>query len=60
MLDEVEAALDNVNLQRFLQLIREFRDEAQLIIVGHQKRDYGGGRFTYGVTMQPKINEGAK
>jgi len=33
MMDEVEAALDDVNLQRFLSLVDEFRDEAQLLIV---------------------------
>ncbi len=53
VLDEVEAALDDVNLQRFLQLIREFRDEAQLIIVSHQKRTMEAADCIYGVTMQP-------
>ena len=38
MMDEVEAALDDVNLSRFLALVHEFRDEAQLLIVSHQKR----------------------
>jgi len=38
MMDEVEAALDDVNLQRFLSLSTRFRDEAQLLIVTHQKR----------------------
>ena len=38
LLDEVEAALDDVNLHRFLDLLHEFRGEAQLIIVSHQKR----------------------
>ena len=38
VMDEVEAALDDVNLHRFLSLIDEFRDEAQLLIVSHQKR----------------------
>ena len=37
-MDEVEAALDDVNLHRFLDLVHEFRHEAQLIIVSHQKR----------------------
>ena len=52
VLDEVEAALDDVNLQRFLQLIREFRDEAQLVIVSHQKRTMEAADCIYGVTMQ--------
>jgi chromosome segregation protein len=38
VMDEVEAALDDVNLHRFLALVAEFREEAQLLIVSHQKR----------------------
>ena len=53
LLDEVEAALDDVNLHRFLDLIHEFRDEAQLLIVSHQKRTMEAGDCLYGVTMQP-------
>ena len=44
LLDEVEAALDDVNLHRFLDLVHEFRDEAQLVIVTHQKRTMEAGR----------------
>jgi len=53
LMDEVEAALDDVNLHRFLGLIREFRDEAQLIVVSHQKRTMETGDALYGVTMKP-------
>ncbi len=53
MLDEVEAALDDVNLQRFLGLVDEFRDEAQLLIVTHQKRTMESADALYGVTMVP-------
>ncbi|HEY6318247.1 MAG TPA: hypothetical protein VI462_10220, partial [Acidimicrobiia bacterium] len=53
MMDEVEAALDDVNLTRFLALVREFRDEAQLLIVSHQKRTMETGDALYGVTMAP-------
>ena len=53
VMDEVEAALDDVNLQRFLQLVDEFRDEAQLIIVSHQKRTMETADCLYGVTMKP-------
>ena len=38
LMDEVEAALDDVNLHRFLDLVHEFRNEAQLLVVSHQKR----------------------
>jgi chromosome segregation protein len=53
MMDEVEAALDDVNLQRFLGLVHEFRGEAQLIIVSHQKRTMEAADALYGVTMAP-------
>jgi chromosome segregation protein len=53
MMDEVEAALDDVNLQRFLSLVDEFRDEAQLLIVTHQKRTMESADALYGVTMGP-------
>ncbi len=53
IMDEVEAALDDVNLHRFLDMVHEFRDEAQLIIVSHQKRTMEAGDALYGVTMAP-------
>ena len=53
VLDEVEAALDDVNLHRFLGLVHEFRQEAQLLIVSHQKRTMEAGDSLLGVTMQP-------
>jgi chromosome segregation protein len=53
LLDEVEAALDDVNLHRFLDLVHEFRDEAQLLVVSHQKRTMEAADCLYGVTMQP-------
>jgi len=53
LMDEVEAALDDVNLHRFLDLVHEFRDEAQLIIVSHQKRTMEAADALYGVTMAP-------
>jgi chromosome segregation protein len=53
LLDEVEAALDDVNLHRFLDLVHEFRDEAQLLIVSHQKRTMEAGDCLYGVSMPP-------
>ncbi len=53
LMDEVEAALDDVNLHRFLDLVDEFREEAQLIIVSHQKRTMEAADALYGITMQP-------
>lgn len=53
VMDEVEAALDDINLHRFLGLIAEFRQSAQLIIVSHQKRTMEAADVLYGVTMEP-------
>jgi chromosome segregation protein len=53
VMDEVEAALDDVNLHRFLELVAEFRREAQLVIVSHQKRTMEAADVLYGVTMSP-------
>jgi chromosome segregation protein len=52
VLDEVEAALDDVNLQRLLDVIVEFRASSQLIIVTHQKRTMEIADTLYGVSMQ--------
>jgi chromosome segregation protein len=53
LMDEVEAALDDVNLHRFLDLLHEFRQEAQLLVVSHQKRTMEAADCLYGVTMSP-------
>ncbi len=53
VMDEVEAALDDVNLHRFLGLVGEFRRDAQLVIVSHQKRTMEAGDSLLGVSMQP-------
>jgi chromosome segregation protein len=51
LLDEVEAALDDVNLQRFLTLIEELERHAQVMIVTHQKRTMESADVLYGVSM---------
>jgi len=53
LLDEVEAALDDVNLCRFVDLVTEFRHEAQLLVVSHQKRTMEAADCLYGVSMPP-------
>lgn len=53
ILDEVEAALDDANLRRFLRLLDRFRDEAQLIVVTHQQQTMEAADVLYGVTMEP-------
>ena len=53
VMDEVEAALDDVNLHRFLSLVEEFRADAQLLLVSHQKRTMEAADCLYGVSMKP-------
>ena len=53
VLDEVDAALDDVNLHRFLRLLEDFRATAQLILVTHQKPTMEIADSLYGVTMRP-------
>ncbi len=52
LLDEVEAALDDVNLVRFIGLTRELETNAQVLIVTHQKRTMEAADILYGVTMK--------
>jgi chromosome segregation protein len=52
VLDEVEAALDDINLQRVLEVMREFRSSSQLIVITHQKRTMEIADVLYGVTMR--------
>ncbi|MDQ4065332.1 MAG: AAA family ATPase, partial [Actinomycetota bacterium] len=51
LLDEVEAALDDVNLHRFLTLIHELEERAQVLIVTHQKRTMEAADVLYGVSI---------
>ncbi|NTV39212.1 MAG: chromosome segregation protein SMC, partial [Demequinaceae bacterium] len=52
VMDEVEAALDDTNLGRLLEIIRELRDESQLIVITHQKRTMEVADALYGITMR--------
>jgi chromosome segregation protein len=51
LLDEVEAALDDTNIGRFVSLLRRYADRAQFIVVTHQKRTMEAADVLYGVTM---------
>ncbi|CAB4939252.1 unannotated protein [freshwater metagenome] len=51
ILDEVEAALDDLNIGRFLELLRAYRERAQFIVVTHQKRTMEAADMLYGVSM---------
>ena len=52
VMDEVEAALDDVNLGRLIEIFRELRDSSQLIVITHQKRTMEIADALYGVTMR--------
>ncbi|HWM72738.1 MAG TPA: AAA family ATPase, partial [Nocardioides sp.] len=52
ILDEVEAALDDTNLGRLLQIYEELRAQSQLLIITHQKRTMEVGDALYGVSMR--------
>jgi chromosome segregation protein len=51
ILDEVEAALDDLNLDRFLALLRRYAGRAQFIVITHQKRTMEAADWLYGVSM---------
>jgi chromosome segregation protein len=51
LLDEVEAALDDTNIGRFVELLRGYSDRAQFVVITHQKRTMEAADVLYGVTM---------
>jgi chromosome segregation protein len=51
ILDEVEAALDDANIDRFLSLVRAYADRTQFIVVTHQRRTMEAADVLYGVSM---------
>lgn len=53
ILDEVEAALDDINLKRFISLLKKYKYSHQLIVVTHQKRTMDLADILYGVSMGP-------
>ncbi|GIF83823.1 chromosome segregation protein SMC [Catellatospora bangladeshensis] len=57
IMDEVEAALDDVNLGRLITLFQELRSRSQLIIITHQKRTMEVADALYGVTMRNGVTE---
>ena len=52
VMDEVEAALDDVNLTRLLDALDDLREHAQLIIITHQQRTMAIADALYGITMR--------
>jgi len=57
VMDEVEAALDDVNLGRLLTLLTQLREKSQLIIITHQKRTMEIADALYGVTMRNGVSQ---
>jgi chromosome segregation protein len=57
IMDEVEAALDDVNLVRLITLMEQLREKSQLIIITHQKRTMEVADALYGVTMRNGVTE---
>lgn len=57
IMDEVEAALDDVNLGRLITLMAQLRDRSQLIIITHQKRTMEVADALYGVTMRNGVTQ---
>jgi chromosome segregation protein len=51
LLDEVEAALDDTNIGRFVELLRRYADRAQFVVITHQKRTMEAADVLYGVAM---------
>jgi chromosome segregation protein len=52
ILDEVDAPLDESNVGRFTDLVREMSDRTQFIVITHSKRTISASAILYGVTMQ--------
>jgi chromosome segregation protein len=52
ILDEVEAALDDINLGRLLEIYEELREDSQLVVITHQKRTMEVADALYGVSMR--------
>lgn len=57
VMDEVEAALDDTNLGRLLEIFTELRESSQLIIITHQKRTMEVADALYGVTMREGVTK---
>ena len=54
MLDEIEAALDDVNVTRFAQYLHRLSDKTQFIVITHRRGTMEEANMLYGVTMQER------
>jgi len=55
ILDEIDAPLDDANIDRFTKIIKDFSDDTQFIVVTHNKRTMEAADTLYGVTMQEEV-----
>jgi chromosome segregation protein len=54
LLDELDAALDDTNIGRFVTVLQEFLAQSQFVVITHNRQTIGAGRTLYGVTMPEK------
>ena len=54
LLDELDAPLDESNIGRFTELLKQFAQESQFIIITHNKRTVAAANAIYGVTMEER------
>ncbi len=52
LLDEVDAPLDDANINRFIDLVKEFSKSSQFLIITHNKRSMETANTLYGITME--------
>jgi chromosome segregation protein len=52
LLDEVDAPLDDVNINRFIELVKEFSKTSQFILITHNKSTMEAAQTLYGITME--------
>jgi chromosome segregation protein len=52
VLDEVDAPLDESNIDRFVQLLREFKQQSQFVVITHNPRTIEAADWIYGLTME--------
>jgi chromosome segregation protein len=52
VLDEVDAALDEANIERFISVVTEFLASTQFVVVTHSKKTMTAANLLYGITMQ--------
>ena len=55
--DEIEAALDEVNTKKIVELLNKFIEKSQFILITHNKETMKGSNRLYGVTMNKEIGE---